>query len=59
LLTRSDLTHPEVSSVVFLGSFRLLECRFYQSGLSVTWHSIYMLHSFSLVVLHFVQDWGY
>jgi hypothetical protein len=31
LLTRSCLTHPEVSSVVFLGSFCLLGCGFYQS----------------------------
>jgi hypothetical protein len=32
LLTSSGLTHPEVSSMVFLGSLSLLECSFYQSG---------------------------
>jgi hypothetical protein len=32
LLTRSGLTHPQVSSVVFLGSFCLSGCSFYQSG---------------------------
>jgi hypothetical protein len=32
LLTRSGLAHPEVSSVVFLGSFCLSRCSFYQSG---------------------------
>jgi hypothetical protein len=52
LLTRSSLTYPVVSSMVFLGSvcFGFL----YLSGQSVTWHSIYMLHPFSLVVLYFV-----
>jgi hypothetical protein len=39
LLTRSSLTHPEVPSVAFLGSFCLLGCS-YQSGQSVTWHSL-------------------
>jgi hypothetical protein len=29
LLTRSGLTHTEVSSVVFLGSFYLLGCSFF------------------------------
>jgi hypothetical protein len=32
LVTCSGLTHPEVSSVVFLGFFCLLGCSFYQSG---------------------------
>jgi hypothetical protein len=32
LLNRASLTHPEVSSVVFLGSFCLLASSFYQSG---------------------------
>jgi hypothetical protein len=31
-LTHSGLMRPEVSSVVFLGSFCLLGCSFYQSG---------------------------
>jgi len=32
LLTRSGLTHPEVSSMVFLGSFCLLGCNFFSQS---------------------------
>jgi hypothetical protein len=54
LLTRSGLTHPEVSSKVFLGSFCLLGCSFLSVWVICTWHSIYMLYPVSLVALYFV-----
>jgi hypothetical protein len=57
MLTRSGLTHPEVSSMVFLGSFCFLGC----SVLSV-WVICYVafdLHAVSIFCCSPVQNWGY
>jgi hypothetical protein len=59
LLTLSALIHPEVSSMVFPGSFCLLGPICYYPALSVTRHSICMLYPISLLVPYFVQNCGY
>jgi hypothetical protein len=53
LLTRSGLTHPEVSSVVFLGSFCLLGCNCLSIWV-ICYVAICMLYPISLVALYFV-----
>ena len=55
LLTCSCFMHPEVSSVVFPGSFFLFMWSFYCPGYSVTRHSLYMLYPISLAVLCFAR----
>jgi hypothetical protein len=59
LLTRSGLTYPEVSSVVFPGSFCLLVGSFslsWVTGSSVTGHSVDMLYPISVAAVYFVQN---
>jgi hypothetical protein len=54
LLTHSGLTHQKSLQRSSLVPSAFWGVVFYQSGQSVTWHSIYMLYQISLAVLHFV-----
>jgi hypothetical protein len=59
VLTRFGLTHPEISSIVFHFSLRILLCSFLLT--CVTCYEPFCLHVYyvSSVFLYFVLNWGF